>query len=123
MPKANDRPCAKLQQLRMREHLQAISPERARKLIESAEAYALDLGFKAHRDYQKAKKIFGDIDPQACPDEFEFGRDGKPLYFVGPHDSPKMQERIYRTLTEKLGPGNFDYVLSPFDQAPPEMLE
>ncbi|MCP4398298.1 MAG: hypothetical protein GY801_13500 [bacterium] len=108
-----------IQGVQMQEQLRQISPERARKLVEEAEAYALDLGFKAHRDYQKAKKIFGDIDPEACPDTFEFGRDGKPLYFAGPYDNRKMQERIMRTLTDKLGPDGFHFVLPPGGGAPP----
>ena len=102
-----------LQQLRMRESLKPISPERARKLVEEAEGYALDLGFKAHRDYQKAKKIFGDINPDDCPDEFAFGQNGLPLYIAGPFDNPRTQERIIKTLTDTRGPDGFHFVAAP----------
>ena len=112
-----------LQQLRTREQLKSISPERARKLIEDAEAYALDLGFKAHRDYQKAKKIFGEIDPNACPDEFVFGQNGLPLYIAGPYDNPGTQERIIRTLTESRGPDGFHFVAAPGGAPPMGFLE
>lgn len=34
------------------------------------------------------------IDPSLCHDEFEFGRDGRPYYIAGPHDSPEKQRMI-----------------------------
>ena len=39
------------------------------------EAYAAGLGLQPHPDYHKAKLLFGDIDPSACQDEFEFGKE------------------------------------------------
>ncbi len=102
---------AQLQQLQTNEGLKATSPECARKLIEDAEAYARELGFTPHKDYQKAKNIFGEIDTAECSRTFEFGRDGKPLYFAGPYDSQAFQQRIIKTLTEKLGPEGFDYIM------------
>ena len=44
------------------EMFRAIHPTCARKLVEGAEAYARDLGFTPHPDYQRARQIFGDLD-------------------------------------------------------------
>jgi hypothetical protein len=86
----------------------------ARKLVEGAVAYAERLGFAPHDDYAPAHALFGDIDADTCPTAYAFGRDGKPCYIPGPHDTPARIRKILRTLTEKVGEGNFDYVL-PFD--------
>jgi hypothetical protein len=75
------------------EKLKRIDPPCARKLVEDAEAYARDLGFKPHPDYQVAKRIFGDIDATACPMHFEFGKDGKPFFASGALRHPcKMRQ-------------------------------
>lgn len=98
--------------------LRDIDPSYARKLIESAEAYARDLGFKPHADYQMASKIFADIDAAACPTQFEFGKDGKPFFMSGPYDTPATCERIVATLTKRCGPDGFHYMMAmhnPFD--------
>jgi len=61
-----------------------ISPECARKLVESAVAYAENLGFAPHSDYPPAAALFGDINAGACPTQYEFGKDGKPFFVSGP---------------------------------------
>lgn len=111
-----------LGQLRTREKLRSVSPARARKLVENAEDYARDLGFEPHRDYRTAKKIFGEIDPDECLDSFEFGHEGKPLYIAGPFDDQRSQERIMNTLTKKLGPEGFHYLM-PLGDPPPGFFE
>ena len=93
------------------ETLIAVDPSYARKLIESAVAYAKDLGFNPHPDYQLAKRILGDIDAAACSTEFTFGKDGMPLFITGPTDTPKRIEKILQTLTERCGPGGFHYLV------------
>lgn len=100
-----------LQQLQSQEPVKSVSAACARKLVEEAEAYARELGFKPHKDYRKAQKIFGDIDPSECSRSFDFGLDGKPLYIAGPYDKPRFQDRVLKTLREKLGEGNFNFVL------------
>jgi hypothetical protein len=82
------------------------------KLIKDAVAYAESLGFHPHRGYFVAKGIFGSIDPTTCPKEFEFGKDGKPFYISGPHETQSDSERIITTLMRKLGPGGFDYMMA-----------
>src|SRR5438105_4764602 len=43
------------------ETFRALPPPCARKLVEEAEAYARDLGFTPHSDYQRARQSFGDL--------------------------------------------------------------
>jgi hypothetical protein len=88
-----------------------LQPAAARKLVESAVEYARSLGFPPHADYHKAKLIFGDIDASECTEDFEFGKDGKPLFIAGPNDSPERCRQIMKALTQSCGPGGFDYVI------------
>jgi hypothetical protein len=85
------------------------SPECARKLVESAEAYAADIGFAPHPDYRWARKIFGDIDAGACTKEFTFGKDGKPFFMSGPNDTPAKCKQIMNTLAKRFGPSGFHF--------------
>jgi hypothetical protein len=90
-----------------------VHPSCARKLIEGAVRYAEELGFSPHQDYQNAKGIFGDIDADACPTEFTYGRDGKPFYIRGPNESVSRAKGIVDQLQRKCGEGNFEYLLPP----------
>jgi hypothetical protein len=100
------------------ETLARIDPACARKLVEAAEAYAADLGFRPHPDYQIGRMIFGDVDANACPMSFKFGKDGKPFYASGPYDTVEKSRRIVETLTRRCGPGGFHYLVALQD---PEM--
>jgi len=88
-----------------------IEPAEARKIVEGAVEYARGLGFHPHADYQEAKLLFGDIDASACTKTFEFGKDGNPLFFAGPHDTPARCRQILRTLEESCGVGGFHYIM------------
>jgi hypothetical protein len=112
-----------IRQMKGHQSLKKISPERARKLVEEAETYARNLGFEPHRDYQAAKKIFGDINPEECSDSFEFGYNGKPLFFAGPYDNKKFRERVIKTLTQSVGPEGFEYIMPLGEDIPPSFLE
>jgi hypothetical protein len=81
-----------------------IKPECARKLVEGAVQFARDLGIDPHRDYRTAKLIFGDISADACTEEFKFGRNGKPVFIAGPHDSASRCEEIFRLIAKLEGP-------------------
>lgn len=94
-----------------RESLKPVEPACAVKLIEKAVAYARNLGLDPHRDYAFAKRIFGNIDPAACSQEFVFGKDGKPLYAAGPGETEADSKRIIDILTKKLGPDGFHYMI------------
>jgi hypothetical protein len=92
-------------------HLVPVEPEYARKLVEDAAQYAAKLGFEPHKDYRKAKVIFGAIDTRLCNTRFQFGKDGKPFYCSGPSDSPARRQQILDILTKRCGPGGFHYIV------------
>ncbi len=91
-----------------------VSPEYALKLILDATEYAKNIGFEPSSETGLCKLIFGNVDPTTCNEEFVFGRNGKPTYTNGPNDSPEKQRSILDTL-QKLGHGNFDFVLGDAD--------
>lgn len=94
------------------EALTETSPECVRKLVESAEAYAADIGFGPHSDYRWVKKIFGNIDAGACTMEFTFGHHGKPEFCSGPYDTPERCKHIMDTLLERFGPDGFHFTVA-----------
>jgi len=91
-------------------NLDRVHPSCLRKLVEGAVHYARGLGFTPHSDYGRAAKLFGDVDAMACPVGYRYGKDGKPLYVSGPHESPAQSRRIIDTLTRRLGPDEFHFV-------------
>jgi hypothetical protein len=104
-----------------REHLRRIKeacsierrePAYVTKLIFDLEAWARRLGFPPHADYQIAKQALAGIRPEACTEQFAFGKDGKPLYVSGPFDRPFRVQRIIETLRRTCGEGNYHYVVA-----------
>jgi hypothetical protein len=93
------------------ESLQPMQPACFRKLVEGGVAYAHDLGFNPHMDYEAARRIFGDVQSTACPTRFEYGHDGKPFYVSGPHETAAQVQAILDQLQRRLGSGNFDYLV------------
>ena len=91
--------------------LEIIHPTSARKLIEGAVAYADNLGFKPHRDYKNAKELFGKIDSQASPVKYDFGKDAKPFYMQGPHETDEQARNIMNKLHRKCGEGNYHFLM------------
>ncbi len=87
-------------------------PDRARKLIEAAVNYARNLGFEPHPDFRTAARVLGGLRAADCAENFTFGKDGKPLYFQGPHETGAQAERILQHLKRRCGEGNFHYVLA-----------
>ena len=85
----------------------------ARKLVAGAVNYAGSLGFSPHRDFKKAWRVMGGVDPDECDCDYSFGENGKPHYFQGPHDTPAFTNRVITTLTRRLGEGNFHLTLVP----------
>ena len=88
-----------------------MTPEAVCKLVQGAIAYARDLGFSPHPDCILAHRMLAGIDPGKCDEEFEYGKNGKPLFISGPHDAPERCRRIIATLNESCGPGGFHYVV------------
>lgn len=95
----------------------ALHPACARKLVEGAAAYAQQLGFLPAREYAAARRVFGSVRAEDCSEAFTYGKDGKPLFIAGPNDDEARVARVLRTLTAKLGPDGFHYVVpvDPFD--------
>ncbi|MFN7945906.1 MAG: hypothetical protein U0Z53_11180 [Blastocatellia bacterium] len=92
--------------------LRKVEPSYVRKLVESAETWAAGIGFSAHPDYRVAKQLFNDILAENCPDEFVFGRHGKPYFIQGPNETPVKVRQALETLKRTCGEGNFDYLLA-----------
>lgn len=90
----------------------SIAPDCARKLIEGAVEYAAELGFSPHRDYRNAKGIFGNAESNACPEQFEYGHEGKPFYMRGPHESIPQAKKIVEHLHRKFGEGGYHYMVA-----------
>ena len=82
-----------------------------RKLVEGAVEYARRLGFSPHPDFKQGAKVMGGINPKECSETFVFGSNGKPLYIAGPYDGEAKRNAIMRTLTKKLGPQGFHFIL------------
>ncbi|SJM90196.1 conserved hypothetical protein [Crenothrix polyspora] len=82
----------------------------AKKLVDGVVAYAKDLGFSPHPDYNNVKNIFGDIDASVCPVSYSYGKEGKPFYMNGPYESEAKIQKIIATLQKKCGEGGFGVV-------------
>jgi hypothetical protein len=83
--------------------LSAITPACLVKIIQGAIAYAHSFGFSPHPDYHHAAMLLEGIDSAACPQEFQFGRDGKPFYFQGPNETDAQAEVIMQRVQEAGG--------------------
>jgi hypothetical protein len=87
----------------------AVDASYARKLLRDAVAYARSLGLAPHADYAAVEPLFGDIDADACEAQFQFGREGKPLYIPGPFESPTQIRRRLDHLRRRLGDDGFEF--------------
>jgi len=92
-----------------------IDPSIARKLLHDAAIYAAGLGLAPSEDFAQAEAIFGDI-PMAM-ETFPFGKNGKPFFISGPHDSPTRIRHILDTLAKRAGPDGFDFIAGMADFA------
>ena len=68
--------------------MRAITPACLAKIVKGAIEFAQSFGFPPHPDYRHASMLLDGIDPLTCPNEFTFGRDGRPFYIQGPNESP-----------------------------------
>jgi hypothetical protein len=75
-----------------------IAPSTARKLVEGAVDFAAQYGLAPHPDYRLAQLAFGDVNAAECPEEFEYGQDGKAFYVAGPNDSLARSRDIANTI-------------------------
>jgi hypothetical protein len=88
----------------------SLPPAEARKFIEAAVAYAHNLGFFPHPDYQRAMLLFANVNPADSSAELEFGKDGKPFYIAGPNDTPERSRQIIATLHNTCGEGGYHFL-------------
>ena len=88
---------------------EAADPSYARKLLRDAVAYARSLGLEPPSNYAAVEAFFGDVDADACKEEFQFGHEGKPLYAPGPMESPTQIRRRLDLLTRRLGADGFAF--------------
>jgi len=80
--------------------------ELAQHLVLGAVEFARGLGFKAHRDFERARFLLGSWDG---PSAITFGMDGKPHYINGPYEDP---QRVLATLERAVGRRGFHYTVS-----------
>jgi hypothetical protein len=100
--------------------LVTIEPPEARALLHGAVAYAASLGLPASEDYAKIEAIFGDV--PVADTAFPMGKDGKPFFVPGPHDSPIKVKRIMAAIAEHRGAENFDFLMS-LDKPPAAFVD
>jgi len=74
--------------------LRRVTPEYFAKLIYDAVQYAQSFGFAPDPEYRHVQLLLKGIDASLCFDTFEFGKDGKPFYVRGPHESLATAQSI-----------------------------
>ena len=107
-----------IQKVQTTQAMSPISPPGLVKIVKGALEYALSFGFRPHPDFRHAAMLLEGIDAATCPQEFTFGRDGRPFYIQGPNESPEqaraIMERILSAgghfLVEVPGPGSEGFV-------------
>lgn len=90
--------------------LKLVESSYANTLICKTKEYAMQLGFKPHKDFLKAHWMLKDISIDETL-TFTFGKDNKPFYVQGPHESPSDVRRVMHTLNTNFGQKNCDYLL------------
>lgn len=101
----------RIKEIAVQEELENIHPSCIRKLIDQCVDFANALGFKPHKDYKISSQLLLDMDPSICPNQYSFGKDGKPFYISGPHETEHQSRKIVDTLLHRCGEGNFDYLV------------
>ncbi len=82
----------------------------AHNIIYGAIAYAEDLGFNPHKDFNRTTKFILDEDDENVElIELDFGKNGKPYLIINVLNEPYAG--YIKTLEDTVGIGNFDYVL------------
>lgn len=92
------------------EPAESLSPAEALKLVVGAFEFAARYGLYPRGDFERGLGIFLGVDKAEAQREFEFGKDGKPLYINGPYDSLAFQNRILNTLERTAGRQGYEHV-------------
>jgi hypothetical protein len=83
-----------IRRLNETQKMAAIAPACLVKIVQGAVEYAKSFGLPPHPDFRHAARLLAGIDPSACPEQFTFGRNGKPFYVQGPHESSAEAQAI-----------------------------
>ncbi len=83
-------------------------PACARKLIEGAVAYAESLGFAPPQDLHRVREALPGLDATLCPQDFTFGRNGRPCYVRQADDTKEHSRRVLALLEKRFGLDGFD---------------
>ncbi|WP_146457111.1 hypothetical protein [Rubripirellula tenax] len=89
------------------EDIISITPQAAKKLVEQAIDFAAKFGIEPAPGYRKVAAVFDGIDASECKSDFEFGRDGQPVFIAGPHDTDQRIGEITDKLSASVGEGNY----------------
>jgi hypothetical protein len=87
-----------IRQMEQGQRMGPISPACLAKIVKGAVEYARAFEFVPHPDYRHASMLLAGIDLSTCPTQFTFGRDGKPFYVQGPHESFAQAKAISQHL-------------------------
>ncbi|MGB7324986.1 MAG: hypothetical protein WBD31_08945 [Rubripirellula sp.] len=89
------------------ENMVAVAPPAAKKMIEQAIAFAAKFELQPAPYYAKVSAVFDDIDSSECETDFEFGRDGQPVFVTGPYDTDQRIGEITDKLQRTAGQDNY----------------
>ncbi len=87
-------------------------PALAVKIVTTGVAYAEQFDLSPAPEYELARLIFGDLNPEDTEEVIRTGMKGKPCYIAGPHDDA---EAIMAHLMETLGADNFHFIAAADD--------
>lgn len=93
------------------QHLEIVEPGYLKAVIDGTVKFAQQCGFKPQGDFNKAMRHLSMFDPPDTLPDFEFGKDGNPLFIPGPYDSPKMIRDVLDTLSTHVGPDQFNCIM------------
>lgn len=80
----------------------------AHNIVFAGYEFALDFGFKAHKDFEKTTKFILEKDDENVPlIDIECGADGTPHYFQTELDNATYAGKVIRALDKNLGEGNY----------------
>jgi hypothetical protein len=83
-----------IEQMEKAQKMSAITPECLVKIVKGAVEFAHSFGFPPHPGYRHASILLDGIDPSSCPNQFEYGREGRPFYIQGPNEPPELAMAI-----------------------------
>ena len=81
--------------------------ELAAAILLAGKAYAAELGFQPHPEWERVLQVLGPPAADAVLPEVPCGEDGKPLFIAGPDDDA---EAIVGKLERRLGPDGFHFI-------------